>query len=155
MLCHQVCQTRHGKKITSISAHFLFKVRCDKWPVSVPPEQNMTPAEAACPCFQSLPAFSFFSTHTHTLTSLPLSFHLNSIFLSSLEDPLHFSSTFLFLHHHPLTSTLHRQEREANIIPAEEQVRVKRRPQPSLPGIKRKQLGEAGVVEGGIKTGPV
>lgn len=98
VLCHQVCQTRHGKKITSISAHFLFKVRCDKWPVSVPPEQNMTPAEAACPCFQSLPAFSFFFFF-NTHTSLPLSFHLNSIFLSSLEDPLPF-----FLHF-PLSSS--------------------------------------------------
>lgn len=44
-----------------------------------------------------------------------------------------------------------RFEREANIIlaeKAEEQVRVKRRPRPSLSGIKGKELGEAGDKDG-------
>lgn len=144
-------------------SYFLFTVRHNKWLVSIPPENNITPAVAFCPCLPCLPppvfSFSlhlFFSEHvvtgrhspphpTYTHTPPTLHSHLNSI-----SPPPSGTLSFPLYQPFPLTPSSalsilpHRTEREANIILAEEQVRVKRRPWPSLSGIKGKELGEAG-----------
>lgn len=78
-------------------SYFLFTVRHNKWLVSIPPENNITPAVAFCPCLPCLPppvfSFSlhlFFSEHvvtgrhspphpTYTHTPPTLHSHLNSI----------------------------------------------------------------------------
>lgn len=154
---------RWGKKtLHYLSSSFLFRLRHDKWLVSVPPENNAT-AFTVCPCLLSLllPVFSillllffFFnllsqtlspSTHSHTYRPPILILSLSSVWNSflSLVPPLS-----LCLHHFAPSSTPHRIEREANIILAEEQVRVKRRPRPSLSGIKGKALREAGDKDG-------
>lgn len=84
-------------------SYFLFTVRHNKWLVSIPPENNITPAVAFCPCLPCLPppvfSFSlhlFFSEHvvtgrhspphpTYTHTPPTLHSHLNSISPPRLE----------------------------------------------------------------------
>lgn len=84
-------------------SYFLFTVRHNKWLVSIPPENNITPAVAFCPCLPCLPppvfSFSlhlFFSEHavtgrhspphpTYTHTPPTLHSHLNSISPPCLE----------------------------------------------------------------------
>ena len=61
VLCHHICLTRdREKKKVTISTSFLFIVKCDKWLVSVPTENNTTPAFTVCLCFSSLPLASIF-----------------------------------------------------------------------------------------------
>lgn len=60
VLCHQVCLTRDRKKLSTILCSFLFTVRCDKWLVSVPLENNITPAFAVCPIPVSTSASIFY-----------------------------------------------------------------------------------------------
>lgn len=66
-------------------SYFLFTVRHNKWLVSIPPENNITPAVAFCPCLPCLPppvfSFSlhlfFFWTCSHWQT-LPTSSHIHT-----------------------------------------------------------------------------
>lgn len=91
LLRHQVCLTKDGEKnqrknlSTLPVSHFLFTVRHNKWLVSIPPENNITPAVAFCPCLPCLPppvfSFSlhlfFFWTCSHWQT-LPTSSHIHT-----------------------------------------------------------------------------
>lgn len=142
-------------------SYFLFTVRHNKWLVSIPPENNITPAVAFCPCLPCLPppvfSFSlhlFFSEHVvtgrhspphPTYTHLPPFTPILTLSVPSVWNTLlSLVPTLSPLLHRQHSASSPTEQREANIILAEEQVRVKRRPWPSLSGIKGKELGEAG-----------